>query len=246
MRIPVIGAPNATRTKSMRILASVSIAHCQALPCLPTPGIPCGHGSVHLDSPSNFPNGFFRPLEDALADVRTTNYLVAASATVIIFDHIITIEQEVALIWRRPWNITSLLYIWNRYYALISLVIYSSYIFRIMDSNKACLRSVTFQGLSGTVLVATVDTILAFRVWILYEKSRKLLWFLIALISAEFIAMTTLTVMIVSPISSFLHLGPLLVGCWPAISASPLFLYYSSPTMITSFIMFVMTLYRCL
>ncbi|KAF8874181.1 hypothetical protein BD779DRAFT_1567424 [Infundibulicybe gibba] len=63
---------------------------------------------------------FFRLLEDALVDVRTTNYLVAASATVIIFDHIITIEQEVALIWRRPWNMTSLLY--NRYYALISLV----------------------------------------------------------------------------------------------------------------------------
>ncbi|KAF8874182.1 hypothetical protein BD779DRAFT_261681 [Infundibulicybe gibba] len=103
-----------------------------------------------------------------------------------------------------------------------------------------------YNGLGGTVLVTTVDTILAFRVWILYEKSRKLLWFLIALILAEFIAMTTLTIMIVSPISNFFHLGPLLVGCWPATSASPLFLYYSSPTMITSFVMFVMTLYRCL
>ncbi|KAF8889945.1 hypothetical protein BD779DRAFT_1519766 [Infundibulicybe gibba] len=47
--------------------------------------------------------------------------------------------------------------------------------------------------------------------------------------------------MIVSPISS----KPLLVGCWPATSASPLFPYYFSPTMITSSIMFAMTVYSC-
>ncbi|KAF8889944.1 hypothetical protein BD779DRAFT_1671685 [Infundibulicybe gibba] len=154
---------------------------------------------------------FSRLPEDALVDIQTTNYLVAASATLLIFDHIITVEQEVALIWRRPWNISSLLYIWNRYYALISLVIYSSYMFRIINSDKArhspptsnyiltdwrisrtlkwFNQYVMFQGFGGPTLSATVDTILAFRVWILYEKSQKLLWFLIALISAEFITM---------------------------------------------------------
>ncbi|KAF8884836.1 hypothetical protein BD779DRAFT_1471908 [Infundibulicybe gibba] len=88
-----------------------------------------------------------------------------------------------------------------------------------------------FQGLSGSILICTVDSILAFRVWILYEKSQKILWFLIVIISA---------------------IGPKTPGCWPQLGtlayagAHLLSFYYCIPPVITSFIMLLMTLYRYL
>ncbi|KAF8884840.1 hypothetical protein BD779DRAFT_1535896 [Infundibulicybe gibba] len=42
---------------------------------------------------------------------------------------------------------------------------------------------------------------------------------------------------------------PILVGCWPSVgntTESHLFSFYSIPTVIASFVMFLMTLYRCL
>ncbi|KAF8874184.1 hypothetical protein BD779DRAFT_1567453 [Infundibulicybe gibba] len=57
-----------------------------------------------------------------LTDARATNYLIVVAASLVVFDHIITIQQEVDLIWRNPWNLTSFLYIWNRYYTLIVMV----------------------------------------------------------------------------------------------------------------------------
>ncbi|KAF8874183.1 hypothetical protein BD779DRAFT_1476630 [Infundibulicybe gibba] len=71
-----------------------------------------------------------------------------------------------------------------------------------------------FEGLSSSILVCTVDFILAFRVWILYEKSRKILWFLIVIVSDT--------------------------------TGSHIFSFYPTPMVIVSFVMFLMTLYRCL
>ncbi|KAF8874178.1 hypothetical protein BD779DRAFT_261760 [Infundibulicybe gibba] len=78
------------------------------------------------------------PLLQDLADAQVTNYLVAAAATLVVFDHILTIQQEITLIWRNPWNVTSLLYIWNRYYTLIVLAINTScnYFSHIKDTAR--------------------------------------------------------------------------------------------------------------
>ncbi|KAF8884831.1 hypothetical protein BD779DRAFT_1801567 [Infundibulicybe gibba] len=179
------------------------------------------------------------------------------------------------LIWRNPWNFTSCLYIWNRYYALIVMMVNLSYMFRTGMSDEVCYRDIVFQGLSGSILICTVDSILAFRVWILYEKSRKILWFLIVLISgmwcylnestsfrehhlefsfhlAEFIAVTTITLIAIGPKRpAYYHLGSILVGCWPQLGTYAggshlLSFYYSIPPVIASFVMLLMTLYRCL
>ncbi|KAF8874176.1 hypothetical protein BD779DRAFT_261270 [Infundibulicybe gibba] len=188
-----------------------------------------------------------------LVDVQLTNYLVAAAATLVVFDYILTVQQEVALIWRSPWNPTSLLYIWNRYYTLIILAIDLSFMFRVIDSDKVCNKYQTFQNISGVVLVVTIDVILALRVWILYEKNRRLLWFFAFFISAELIAMTIVAVeaeiMTVASGLAIVRLGPYpkLVGCsLTTNNALHILSFYSTPAMIVSFVMFLMTIYRCI
>ncbi|KAF8884843.1 hypothetical protein BD779DRAFT_760867 [Infundibulicybe gibba] len=200
---------------------------------------------------------------------------MVVAATLAVYDHIITFQQEVDLIWRNPWNLTSCLYIWNRYYTQIVVMVNLIYMFRTDMSDEVCYRYLVFEGLSGSILICTVDFILAFRVWILYEKSRKILWFLVVIISSmwftlnestsfgehclessfcivEFIAMNTLVLMAITlkgPIK-FYHLGSMLVGCWASTSVATvgtrIFAFYTIPTVIASFTMFLMTLYRCL
>ncbi|KAF8871175.1 hypothetical protein BD779DRAFT_1791659 [Infundibulicybe gibba] len=182
-------------------------------------------------------------------DIQKRSLVTAAAATLVVFDHILTIQQEVTLIWRNPWNVTSLLYIWNRYYTLIVLAIDMSIVLRVIDSNEVCSKYQVFEAVSGTVLVITIDVILAFRVWILYEKSRKLLLLLIGCLLVEFIAMAIIAIKAVSLTNTYIHLGSFfkLVGCWPTAGAAPhLFSFYSTPTMIVSFVMFLMTVYRCI
>ncbi|KAF8884841.1 hypothetical protein BD779DRAFT_1535906 [Infundibulicybe gibba] len=189
------------------------------------------------------------PPPQELADTQMTSYLVAAAATLIVYDYILTIQQEVTLVWQNPWNQTSFLYIWNRYYSLTTLAINLNYGFRIIDSDQTCYKYEMFQGFSGSVLVVTVDIILAFRVWILYEKSRKLLWLFVVVILVELIATTILAIKSISMMTTYVHLGPYfrLVGCWPTAGKVPhLFSFYYAPTIIVSFVMLLMTVYRCI
>ncbi|KAF8884194.1 hypothetical protein BD779DRAFT_1537942 [Infundibulicybe gibba] len=180
-----------------------------------------------------------------VSDARITNYLVAAAITLLIFDHILTIDQEIALVWKSPWNLTSSLFIWNRYYALIALTVNAGFMLREIESNKVCSVAFMFEGISASILVNTVDVILAIRVWILYEKNRKMLFFFIIFISAEFLTMLILAVITVSNLKTFNHLGRNLIGCWSTSDAPQLFTFYVIPTVVVSFVMFVMTIYRC-
>ncbi|KAF8884808.1 hypothetical protein BD779DRAFT_1535588 [Infundibulicybe gibba] len=79
-----------------------------------------------------------------LSDARATNYLTVVAATLIVFDHLITIQQEVDLIWRSPRNLTSFLYICNRYCTLTVIVVSLSYMFRTSVSDKSCVQKPNF------------------------------------------------------------------------------------------------------
>ncbi|KAF8884794.1 hypothetical protein BD779DRAFT_1471876 [Infundibulicybe gibba] len=130
--------------------------------------------------------------------------------------------------WRNPRNLAGILYpwfylthglvkIWNRYYTLVALV---------------CFRYFMFKGLSSTVLMNNIDVILAYRVWILYEKNRRLLWFLVGLVSGLHYQYW--------PHPRCQHIITLDPSHWH------LFFYVTTPTMVVSFGLFLMTVYRCL
>ncbi|KAJ7907351.1 hypothetical protein B0H13DRAFT_697137 [Mycena leptocephala] len=71
-----------------------------------------------------------------------------------------------------------------------------------------------------------------------------MLMFLIPLVLCEVVSMESLAVL-ATPLKQFARFGPLLRGCY-TISAVPRFLnFYTIPALITSSIMFVMTLHKC-
>ncbi|KAJ6610718.1 hypothetical protein B0H10DRAFT_2059279 [Mycena sp. CBHHK59/15] len=92
---------------------------------------------------------------------------------------------------------------------------------------------------TSTLVVVTVDVILVLRVWILYGKSRALLYFLIPLIAGIFLLFVVGTL-------SILPLGGehLIMGCY-SLNVPCYLQFYAVPPFFTSFLMFSMTLYTC-
>ncbi|KAJ7471480.1 hypothetical protein B0H11DRAFT_2040180 [Mycena galericulata] len=61
-----------------------------------------------------------------IADTQTTNYLVVASLTLAVVEHVSTFRDEMRFIWKGPLRISNAIYIWMRYCALVTLVVYST------------------------------------------------------------------------------------------------------------------------
>ncbi|KAF7332520.1 Ribosomal-protein-alanine acetyltransferase [Mycena kentingensis (nom. inval.)] len=194
-------------------------------------------------------------LYELLADARTTNYLAVAGLTVLIIEHIANFQDEVNLIWKTRMSVSNVFYVWIRYFTLlvlcaevsctialdtvrgISLTNYASVMLRPQYSDHAAM-------VTSTLITVSADLILVLRVWILYRKSRTMLYFLFPLIAAELAAMIIVGFHTIQPLERYLHVGPILPGCY-SLKVPRLFTFYAVPPFITAFIMFCMTLHKC-
>ncbi|KAJ6564530.1 hypothetical protein B0H19DRAFT_1141306 [Mycena capillaripes] len=61
-----------------------------------------------------------------IADARTTNYLAVAAMTLAVVDLIGNLKDEVQLIWKGPLRISNRIYLWIRYFSLVTVAIYTS------------------------------------------------------------------------------------------------------------------------
>ncbi|KAF7350171.1 hypothetical protein MVEN_01319600 [Mycena venus] len=101
-----------------------------------------------------------------------------------------------------------------------------------------------FEGVSSTLIVATVDMILTLRVWILFGKSRRLLYFLVPLVTVEIAVMLFIAVFTINTADTYVHIGPFLPGCY-SLTVPKFFTFYPVPSLVVTFIMFVMTVNNC-
>ncbi|KAJ7838823.1 hypothetical protein B0H13DRAFT_2367223 [Mycena leptocephala] len=135
-----------------------------------------------------------------IADARTTNYLAAAGITVLLFEHISTFPEEVRFVWKNRLSLWSVLYVWIRYYTLVMVLIDVSFMFREIKSSPT-------EMITCTIVSVSIECILVLRVWILYGKSRTLLYFLGPLMTVQVIAMLTIGIVSIMPVKEFLHIG---------------------------------------
>ncbi|KAJ7489627.1 hypothetical protein B0H11DRAFT_1059223 [Mycena galericulata] len=138
-------------------------------------------------------------------DAQITAYVAVAASTILVFDCLVCLDREVEMVWKRPKSLVKWLYIWNRYFALSMTCFCTSVYLRRMPSNLLCVNlnlrdfslnaDITMfgscfifqhiQGTGATIIVGTVDIILLLRVWILYERSTRMLYTLLAMIIGE-------------------------------------------------------------
>ncbi|KAJ7686039.1 hypothetical protein B0H14DRAFT_3534792 [Mycena olivaceomarginata] len=100
------------------------------------------------------------------------------------------------------------------------------------------------QGITSTLVIATVDFVLMFRVWIIYGRPQPLIWLFAFLGLVEVSTMMVVDFVAYAQMTEYVHLGPILKGCYAYNVPRFLTTYAAAPLLVT-FIMFSMTVYKC-
>ncbi|KAF8986798.1 hypothetical protein BDQ17DRAFT_1335414 [Cyathus striatus] len=92
----------------------------------------------------------------------------------------------IEFIWRRRKCFTSIVFLWIRYVGLIGFGVSASYLLQEQKDDTLCERYLQMQGIFSSVIIATVDVVLVYRIWILYGKSRFILYALSSVVFGWF------------------------------------------------------------
>jgi len=97
---------------------------------------------------------------------------------VLYYDHLISMDKEVNLIWRRRKSLSAYCFLLNRYFAFISGIPVSIIPF-LSPTTEKCLRLSLFRELAIVFTQAITAAIMIIRVYALYGRSQRVLWFMI-------------------------------------------------------------------
>ncbi|KAJ6575658.1 hypothetical protein DFH09DRAFT_1078613 [Mycena vulgaris] len=211
-----------------------------------------------------------RELLQLVADSRLTGYLAVASLCVLIYDHLVCFPEELELMWKSRLGLAKIIY--PRCYRaspalslssteLTNPSLNTSVIVREITTESACMNWLKVQGVTSTVIIGTVDLVLMLRVWILYGRPRFFIWMFACMAIAEVVTMIAVDFFAYAQMTKYVHLGSLLQGCYAysaylspgpvrpliiAVADVPRFLtLYAAVPLLVTFIMFVMTVYKC-
>ncbi|KAL5525985.1 hypothetical protein ACEPAG_7323 [Sanghuangporus baumii] len=110
-----------------------------------------------------------------LKDIINSRYSELASSTIIVFDYLLTLDQEIQFIWKARWSIGKLLFFVNRYYTLFVVGFNNYALFSPKLSDDVRLHWFRWQGWTGLVAAALAETILQLRLYALYYGNKKVL-----------------------------------------------------------------------
>ncbi|KAJ6571396.1 hypothetical protein B0H19DRAFT_1255378 [Mycena capillaripes] len=179
-------------------------------------------------------------------DAKITSYFAVAALTFLVFDHILSLDHEIEFVWKRRKSLASYVYLWVGidYVSLLSSNRPQNRYFTLIIT--CCGIYTQFEGVSSTLIVATVDVILLLRVWILFGKSRNLLYFLVPLMTVEIGVMLFIAIFTINEANKYVHVGTFLSGCY-SLTVPKFFTLYPVPSLVVheTFTMFVMTVHNC-
>ncbi|TDL18504.1 hypothetical protein BD410DRAFT_793209 [Rickenella mellea] len=184
-------------------------------------------------------------LPKLVRDARTVDRSGVAACVCLIYEIFITFDQEVEYIWKSRWTLPKVLYLWTRYFALFVQVIAIAESTSMKVTTTVCAGWAYFEGITGQMLVMGVELLLMLRVWALYKRDRRVLYFLVALYIAEVTANTVILGMSLPGIKSVPPLRGLfppdfpLSGCFP-IKVPKFFFSYWIPTLIFESVLFIL------
>ncbi|KAJ3718077.1 hypothetical protein DFJ43DRAFT_774316 [Lentinula guzmanii] len=136
-------------------------------------------------------------LQQILTDVhnvQVSRYNMLALSILYIYDFVITFDREFEYIWKHPKSLLSVLFLLNRYLALIAAV-FDSAIYLITTpilTNTVSKNWFNFQSGVAIVHLTIIEAILVIRVWAIYERNFKILVTLVVFGVCALVASSTI------------------------------------------------------
>ncbi|KAJ3806355.1 hypothetical protein F5876DRAFT_69019 [Lentinula aff. lateritia] len=101
----------------------------------------------------------------AIRNLEVIKFTNLAAGTVIIYDHLLTLNDEFEHIWKNSWSMGKALFIINRYYSLIATIVINNYGFQYFH----------WEGGGGLITCIITETILLMRLYAMYALDKRML-----------------------------------------------------------------------
>ncbi|KAG1765990.1 hypothetical protein EV702DRAFT_1151124 [Suillus placidus] len=157
----------------MVVISSTSY-ECATIDIRPSPRL-TGINSLDMTTISNDPSSW-----PQIKMFRFYSYFVVASFTAIIYDWALTFGQEIELVWRKHWSLMTILYLSLRCAGIIFLVVTMLWTLPSVSlTDTSCTILYYFQSGTSVVVNAMLGVIMIARLYAMYQRSRKMLVFLV-------------------------------------------------------------------
>ncbi|THV02589.1 hypothetical protein K435DRAFT_775393 [Dendrothele bispora CBS 962.96] len=118
-----------------------------------------------------------------------SRYLSIAGVVVLFYDHLLTLDREVELIWLAPWKTPKTLYLFLRYLVHTTLIIHAYQLSGLGNdglTDKFCQIWFPLGLVLGVISLAVGNFLVLIHVWNLWERKRLfILWSLLLFIATQ-------------------------------------------------------------
>jgi len=158
---------------------------------------------MHVPTPSEY-----QPWDDNAPETfllgRVDGYTAAAFSVLVVYDHLITLDNEVSMIWTLKWRLPKFLFLINRY-IVPPLLLTSAIVEGVYPLLRPfCNFWVHWQPWTSVIAITTVELVLIVRVWALYARNKIVMGFLISLFACEMVVVLVNTSILVKNTASVL------------------------------------------
>ncbi|PAV16655.1 hypothetical protein PNOK_0827500 [Pyrrhoderma noxium] len=144
-------------------------------------------------------------LEETIKNVyltRIENYIILSSMVLYLYYYVTTLDNEISLMWNARFGVGKLLFYSLRYFTLL-YVTFVNIVAEFYSTNISAEVSIPFKMVnytsytSGFVIILLADFTLQLKLYALYQKSKKVLTFLIIIFISMVIYYTTFAAIMV-------------------------------------------------
>ncbi|KAF7303110.1 hypothetical protein MKEN_01274500 [Mycena kentingensis (nom. inval.)] len=121
--------------------------------------------------------------ERDVSEIFMMNYMRLVGAVFLYWDHFITLDREIDLLWRKPKCLSSYCFFANRYFAFLTAMPVAVIPF-LSISQDACEQFCIAREVVIVVTQTIIGAIMVLRIYALFARSKRVLYSLVALIAA--------------------------------------------------------------
>jgi hypothetical protein len=146
-----------------------------------------------------------------IGHIQASRYVSGAGLVVLLYDHILTFDQELQLIWHTKMTWPKLLFLFNRYMVPVAMLLrtndFSGIALPVL-SNTYCRWSIGTTTILGILTIGISNLLVLLRLWMLWDRNSRLMYWtgtafltaqIAAFIVAGFVVRSTLPFVVFDP-----------------------------------------------